>query len=77
MTMTEREYKQSGQSMEAIRQHGYAVAARYDRRRARVVVSLNTGTMVSRTIYALWQLAGTLFLGTILQRFAVFSDACC
>ncbi len=47
MAMTEREFNQSGQSMEAIRQHGYAVAARYDRRRARVVVSLNTGVEVT------------------------------
>lgn len=47
MAMTEREFNQSEQSMEAIRQHGYAVAARYDRRRARVVVSLNTGVEVT------------------------------
>lgn len=47
MTMTEREFNQAGQSMEAIRQHGYAIAARYDRRRARVVVSLNTGVEVT------------------------------
>lgn len=47
MTMTECKFNHAGQSMEAIRQHGYAVAARYDRRRARVVVSLNTGVEVT------------------------------
>lgn len=47
MAITERKFNQSGQNMEAIRQHGYAVAARYDRRRARVVVSLNTDVEVT------------------------------
>lgn len=47
MAITDLEFSQSGKNMEAVRQHGYAVAAHYDRRRARVVVSLNTGVEVT------------------------------
>lgn len=43
MAITEHEFNQSQQRTQALRQHGHAIAARYDRRRARVVVSLNTG----------------------------------
>jgi hypothetical protein len=43
MAITEHELKQAGQRMQTLRQHAHATAARYDRRRARVVVSLNTG----------------------------------
>lgn len=43
MAITEHELKQAGQRMQALRQHAHATAVRYDRRRARVVVSLNTG----------------------------------
>lgn len=47
MAITEKEFTQSGQRMQILRKHGHAVAARYDRRRARVVVSLNTGVEVA------------------------------
>lgn len=47
MSMTEREFKQSEQRMQVSRQHAYAVAARYNRRRARVIVSLNTGVEIT------------------------------
>lgn len=43
MALTEHKFKQAGQRLQALRQQGHATAARYDRRRARVVVSLNTG----------------------------------
>lgn len=47
MAITETEYSKAEQRMQALREHGHAVAARYDRRRARVVVSLNTGVEVT------------------------------
>lgn len=47
MAITENEFDQAGRQMLALRQHGHAVAARYDRRRARIVVSLNTGVEVA------------------------------
>ncbi|GGB43775.1 hypothetical protein GCM10011380_36500 [Sphingomonas metalli] len=43
MAITEQELAQAEARMEAIRAAGHAVSARYDRRRARVVVALNTG----------------------------------
>ncbi len=43
MVITERELEQAEKRMEALRDAGHAVSARYDRRRARVVVKLNTG----------------------------------
>ena len=43
MAITEREMEQAEQRMDALRQAGHAVSARYDRRRSRVVVALNTG----------------------------------
>lgn len=47
MAVTERQFEQAGQRMQALRQAGHAVAARYDRRSSRVVVSLNTGVQVA------------------------------
>ncbi|TAN07829.1 MAG: DUF2442 domain-containing protein [Rhodanobacteraceae bacterium] len=47
MAITDREFTHAEQQMQRLRQHGHAVAARYDRRRARVVVSLNTGVEVT------------------------------
>lgn len=35
MAIIEREYELAGQRMQALREHGHAIAARYDRRRAR------------------------------------------
>ncbi|MGH8112493.1 MAG: DUF2442 domain-containing protein [Rhodanobacteraceae bacterium] len=47
MTMTENEFTQANRSMQTPCEHGYAVAARYDRRRAHVVVSLSTAVEVA------------------------------
>jgi hypothetical protein len=43
MGITEREFVQAEKRMQALRRKGYAVAARYDRRRSRIIVRLNTG----------------------------------
>ena len=43
MAITEQELEQAQRRMEAVREAGYAVSARFDRRRSRVVVALNTG----------------------------------
>ena len=43
MAITEQELEQAERRMEAVREAGYAVSARFDRRRSRVVVALNTG----------------------------------
>jgi hypothetical protein len=43
MAINEQELLQAEQCMEAARQGGHAVLARYDRRRSRVVVALSTG----------------------------------
>ena len=43
MAITEHELKQAEKRMAAVRETGHAVSARYDRRRSRVVVALNTG----------------------------------
>ena len=43
MAISERDLEQAERRMDALRQAGHAVSARYDRRRSRVVVALNTG----------------------------------
>jgi hypothetical protein len=43
MAITEQALMQAEDRMAAVRQAGHAVSARYDRRRSRVVVTLNTG----------------------------------
>jgi hypothetical protein len=43
MGITEQELKQAETRMAVVREAGYAVSARYDRRRSRIVVALNTG----------------------------------
>lgn len=43
MAISEREVKRAETRMQAQRESGYVVAARYDRRNARVIVSLSTG----------------------------------
>ena len=45
--MTEQELAQAEARMQARRQAGHAVAARYDRRASRIVVRLNTGLELS------------------------------
>lgn len=47
MAITDNEYTQARRRMQTLRAHGHAIAARYDRRRARVVISLNTGVEVT------------------------------
>lgn len=47
MAITENAFTQAERRMQTLREHGHAVAARYDRRRARVVVSLSTGVEVT------------------------------
>jgi len=43
MAITEQALKQAEKRMASLREAGHAVSARYDRRRSRVVVALNTG----------------------------------
>jgi hypothetical protein len=43
MAITERELQRAEQRVDAAREGGHAVSARYDRRRSRVVVTLSTG----------------------------------
>jgi hypothetical protein len=43
MAITEQELRQAETRMSLVREAGYAVSARYDRRRSRIVVALNTG----------------------------------
>jgi hypothetical protein len=43
MATTERELTEAEARMQALRQAGHAVSARYDRRTSRIVVRLNTG----------------------------------
>jgi hypothetical protein len=43
MAITEQELRQAQKRMAQARETGYAVSARYDRRRARIVITLNTG----------------------------------
>lgn len=47
MAIIESEFTQAERRTQSLREHGYAVAARYDRRRARIVVSLDTGVEVT------------------------------
>jgi hypothetical protein len=43
MAISKQELKQAEKRMASLREAGHAVSARYDRRRSRVVVALNTG----------------------------------
>jgi len=47
MAVTERAFRRAEERMQALRHAGHAVAARYDRRMSRIVVSLNTGVQVT------------------------------
>jgi hypothetical protein len=47
MAFTERAFEQAEQRAAGLRETGYAVSARYDRRRSRVIVGLNTGVELS------------------------------
>lgn len=47
MAITDQELEQAEARMQALRQAGHAVSARYDRRSGRVVVNLNTGVQLA------------------------------
>jgi hypothetical protein len=47
MAITEHEFDQAEKRMAALREAGYAISARYDRRASRVVVTLNTGVQLA------------------------------
>jgi hypothetical protein len=47
MAITEHEFDQAEKRMAALREAGYAISARYDRRASRVVVKLNTGVQLA------------------------------
>lgn len=47
MAVTEQEVQQAEMRMITLRENGFAVSARYDRRSARIVVNLNTGVQIA------------------------------
>lgn len=47
MVVTEREFEHAEARMAALREAGYAVSTRYDRRTGRVIVNLNTGIQLA------------------------------
>ncbi len=47
MAVTEQDVQQAEKRMAALRENGFAVSARYDRRTARIVVNLNTGVRIA------------------------------
>ena len=47
MAVTETEFQKAKDRMQALRESGYAVSARYDRRSSRVIVGLNTGVQIA------------------------------
>ncbi len=46
MTVTEREFEQAEERMSALRDRGFAQAARYDRQADRIVIDLSTGVQL-------------------------------
>lgn len=58
MAVTEREFEQAEARMQAHREAGHAVAARFDRHASRVVVSLNTGVQLAVPVRLVEGLAG-------------------
>ena len=58
MAVSEHELKQAEKRMSAQRETGYAIAARYDRRRARIIVGLNTGVELAIPVRLVEGLAG-------------------
>ncbi|MCT8998007.1 DUF2442 domain-containing protein [Chelativorans intermedius] len=51
MAVTEREFERAEARMQAHRDAGYAVAARYEKRAARILVSLNTGVQIAVPVH--------------------------
>ncbi|TXD33388.1 DUF2442 domain-containing protein [Lujinxingia vulgaris] len=58
MAVTEQEFARAEAASAAVRQHGYATAARYDRKADRLVVSLHTGIELTVPVHLLEGLAG-------------------
>lgn len=58
MAVTEGEFEQAEQRMQALRQAGHVVAAHYDRSNALVVATLDTGVVVSFPVAMVEGLAG-------------------
>ena len=58
MAITEQEFQRAEKRTQALRQKAQAVAARYDRRRARVVVTLSTGLELAFPVDLIEGLAG-------------------
>lgn len=58
MAVTEREFKQAELRMQALREAGYAVSARHDRRSSRVLIELNTGVQIAFPVHLIEGLAG-------------------
>ena len=57
MAITEKDVEQAEERMQALREDGYAVAARYDRSRSRIVVRLNTGVELTIPVASIEELA--------------------
>ena len=47
MAVSEQDVQQAERRMAALRDNGFAVSARYDRRAARIVIDLNTGVQIA------------------------------
>ena len=47
MAVPEQDVQQAERRMAALRENGFAVSARYDRRTARIVIALNTGVQIA------------------------------
>ena len=47
MAITEQDVQQAEKRMQALRENGFAVSARYNRRSGRVVINLNTGVQIA------------------------------
>lgn len=58
MAVTEQDVQQAEKRMAALRDNGFALSARYDRRAARIVVNLNTGVQVAFPAHLVEGLAG-------------------
>lgn len=59
MAITEQQFERAKAEGEALRQQGYAVAARYDRKADRLVVSLHNGVELAVPVRLVEGLAGT------------------
>lgn len=58
MAVTESEFERAEARTRALRETGYAVAVRYDRKASRIVVSLNTGVQLAVPVRLIEGLAG-------------------